>query len=102
MDWRHAYEVFYDLPEKDQHRLLEAIKNTLFPENTNLTGMLKEIRETRFSSGMACVHCGSKAVKRNGKYKTRQLYLCKDCGKSFNDTTASPLSGTHYPQKWLK
>ncbi|USG65998.1 hypothetical protein NDK47_01175 [Brevibacillus ruminantium] len=43
MDWRHAYEVFYDLPQKDQHRLFEAIKDTLFPENANLTGMLTSL-----------------------------------------------------------
>ena len=42
------------------------------------------------------------SVKRNGTYKARQRYLCKDCGKSFNDMTASPLSGTKYPHKWLK
>jgi transposase-like protein len=54
------------------------------------------------SAGLACVHCGSKAVKRNGTYRSRQRYLCKDCGKSFNDTTATPLAGTRYPDKWLK
>lgn len=42
------------------------------------------------------------SVKRNGTCKARQRYLCKDCGKSFNDMTGSPLSGTKYPHKWLK
>jgi len=51
---------------------------------------------------LACVHCGSVCIKRNGKYRSRQRYLCKDCGKLFNDMTASPLSGTHHPHKWLK
>ncbi|GAJ41742.1 hypothetical protein GGQ95_001706 [Anoxybacillus rupiensis] len=41
-------------------------------------------------------------MKRNGKYRSRQRYLCKGCGKSFNDMTGSPLSGTRYPHKWLK
>ena len=53
-------------------------------------------------NGLACVHCGSMSVKRNGTYKARQRYLCKDCRKSFNDMTGSPLSGTKYPHKWLK
>lgn len=53
-------------------------------------------------NGLACVHCGSMAVKRNGKYRPRQRYLCKECGKSFNDMTGSPLSGTKYPHKWLE
>jgi len=40
---------------------------------------------------LACLHCGSGNVKRNGKYRSHQRYLCKNCGKSYNDRTASPL-----------
>ncbi|CAM3658317.1 IS1595 family transposase [Cohnella lubricantis] len=64
--------------------------------------MVGEIREIRFSNGLSCVHCGSVCIKRNGMNRSRQRYLCKDCGSSFNNTTAIPLSGTHYPHKWLK
>lgn len=64
--------------------------------------MLKDIHETRFSGGLACLHCGSVSVKKNGKYRTRQRYLCKDCGRTFDDMTNKPLSGTRYPHKWLE
>ncbi|WP_047155301.1 IS1595 family transposase [Aneurinibacillus tyrosinisolvens] len=102
MDWSVVYRDFTDLSKEEQINLFEAIKDTLFPEaNTGLGNMVGEIRETRFYTGIACVHCGSKTIKRNGKYRTRQRYLCKDCGKSSNDMTASPISGTRYPQKWL-
>lgn len=82
--------------------LFNAIKDTLFPEEReDISRMLKNIRETRFSGGLACLHCGS-VYKKNGKYRARQRYLCKDCGKTFNDMTNTPLSGTRYPHKWLK
>ncbi|WP_442953633.1 transposase [Paenibacillus sp. USDA918EY] len=29
-------------------------------------------------------------IKKNGKYRGRQRYLCKDCGKTFNDMTNTP------------
>ena len=62
------------------------MKQDLFPEEPDkINKLLKSIREARFSSGIGCVHCGSTDVKRNGKYHSRQRYLCKDCGKSFND-----------------
>lgn len=64
--------------------------------------LLKSIREARFASGLGCVHCGSTSVKRNGKYRSRQRYLCNDCGKSFNDMTNTPFSGSRYPEKWVK
>lgn len=64
----------------------------LFPEpKSYISKMVREVRETRFSKGLACVHCGSMSIKRSGKYRSRQRYLCKDCGKSFNDMTGSPL-----------
>jgi transposase-like protein len=79
------------------------MQTTLFPESKEeIATMVSDIREVRFSKGRACVHCGSISVKRNGKYRSRQRFLCNDCDKSFNDMTASPLSGTHYPHKWLK
>lgn len=103
MDWRSVYGDFSDLPKAEQHRLFQAIQDTLFPEpKEDIANMVDDIREVRFSNGLACVHCGSACIKRNGKYRSRQRYLCKDCGISFNDMTASPLSGTHYPHKWLK
>lgn len=103
MDWKNIYEDFDELPKSEQLHLFQAIKESLFPEpKEDIANMLGDIREVRFSGGLACVHCGSVSIKRNGKYRSRQRYLCKDCGKSFNDMTASPISGIHHPHKWLK
>lgn len=101
MDWLNIYENFTDLPVKEQHRLFEAIKETLFPA-PKVQGLLGDIREAKFSGGLACLHCGSLSVKRNGKYRGRQRYLCKDCGISFNDMTGTPMAGTHKPDLWIK
>lgn len=60
------------------------------------------IRETRFKEGLGCIHFGSVKVKRNGKYRDRQRYICRDCGKSFNDLPSTPISGTRYLGKWAK
>jgi transposase-like protein len=45
-----------------------------------LRNYLKSIRESRFSSGLGCLHCG----------------------KSFNDMTNTSFSGSRYPEKWVK
>jgi transposase-like protein len=101
--WLDVYEQFSELTDLEQMALFNAMKQDLFPEEPDkITKLLKTIRKTRFASGMACVHCGSTSVKRNGKYRTRQRYLCKDCGKTFNDMTNTPFSGSRYPEKWVK
>ncbi|MRX72205.1 IS1595 family transposase [Bacillus lacus] len=101
--WLDVYEEANELTKEEQFELFNALKNDLFPDEPDkITKLLKSIRESRFSSGIACVHCGSTAIKRNGKYKTRQRYLCKDCNKTFNDMTNTPFSGSRYPEKWVK
>lgn len=103
MMWLDIYEMFSELSQQDKQQLFGAIKDDLFPDKrTNITQLVDDVREKRFSNGLACVHCGSLSLKRNGKYRSRQRYLCKDCGKSFNDMSGSPLSGTKYAHKWLK
>ncbi|QNO13519.1 IS1595 family transposase [Alkalicella caledoniensis] len=101
--WKDLYAEFTDLDKKDQIALFEAMKIDLYLEDpSKITELLNSIRETRFAAGMACVHCGSTSIKRNGKYRGRQRYLCKDCDKTFNDLTNTPFSGSHYPSKWVK
>lgn len=101
--WTDVYEDFSDLTKLEQLALFEAMKQDLFPDDPDkITSLLKSIREARFASGLGCVHCGSTSVKRNGKYRSRQRYLCSGCGKSFNDMTNTPFSGSRYPEKWVK
>lgn len=55
----------------------------------------KFVTEERHAKGRACPHCGSVHVVRNGHQKNgAQRYLCRDCGKSFEATTNSIVSGT--------
>lgn len=42
-----------------------------------------------------CPACGSRWVKKNGHYKGYQRYLCKVCGKSFNDRTGTVFHYSH-------
>jgi transposase-like protein len=101
--WENDYEEFSDLTKSEQLALFNAMKQDLFPDEPDkITKLFKSIREARFASGLGCVHCGSTSVKRNGKYRSRQRYLCIDCGKSFNDMTNTPFSGSRYPEKWVK
>lgn len=46
--------------------------------------------------------CKGTHIIGHGKYRSRQRYKCKECGKTFNDTSCSPMAGTHYPDKWGK
>lgn len=91
---KDVIQMARELPEES---LAEAYKN------------LKELRE-RANSGddsgestepIACVSCGSVNVSKNGKRYGKQSYLCKDCGRSFFETSGSALSWSHMsPVVW--
>lgn len=101
--WEDVYEEFSDLTKSEQITLFNEMNKDLFPDEPDkMTKLLKSIREVRFASGLGCIHCGSRSVKRNRKYRSRQRYLCNDCGKSFNDMTNTPFSGSRPPEKWVK
>jgi transposase-like protein len=50
-------------------------------------------------NGRMCPHCHSHEVISTGNYKNRKRYLCKKCGKYFNDLTKTPFSGIHSHKK---
>ncbi|ESU33973.1 Insertion element protein [Bacillus sp. 17376] len=101
--WKNLYADFIDLPKQEQIKLFNLLKVEFFTsEENDLSETFTTIRETRFKEGLACVHCGCMKVKRNGKYRNRQRYLCNDCGRSFNDLTNTPISGSRYLGKWSK
>nr|EJQ74331.1 hypothetical protein IGC_04882 [Bacillus cereus HuA4-10] len=100
---KDIYANFSDLPKHEQINLFNLLKEDFIDnENEDMKGAFTTIRETRFKEGLDCIHCGGVKEKRNGKYRNRQRYLCRDCGKLFNDLTNTPISGTRYLGKWAK
>lgn len=62
--WLDIYRDFSDLSPNDQIKFFNAIKDDLFPEpKADISNFVGEVRETRFSKGLACIHCGSMSVK---------------------------------------
>ena len=47
-------------------------------------------------SAPVCVRCGGHGVVRNGHKHGKQAYLCRDCGKSFVETTNTVMYYSHY------
>ncbi len=63
------------------------------------------VRQYRWPDGVCCPHCDSTQVAKRGKDDTqleRQRYVCKDCGKQFDDLTNSVFAGRHQPLRvWV-
>ena len=86
----------------EQETIYQSLYGVVKPTTNSFIAYLREVRESRFSNSPHCPYCNSEKIKGHGKYKDRQRYKCNECLRTFNDTSASPMAGTHYPDKWAK
>ncbi len=49
-----------------------------------------------------CPKCHSININKNGTYKGRQCYICKDCNKKFNSLTGTIFHHTHLTYKQIE
>jgi transposase-like protein len=90
------------LNESDRRHLVTRFQSLLSPQ-TQTKSIVLEANEIKAKDGFHCVYCGFTNVTRNGHSKEgRQRYYCKDCHKSFCDTSATPLFHCRKPDKWLE
>ena len=65
----------------------------------------KTIRDLRWPRGEQCVQCKSMGINKNGHKANEsncQKYVCRECGRSFDDLTGTIFSGHHQPVKtWI-
>ncbi len=101
MDWQTLFSLFQKLDEGNKKRLHNAISLHMGLHVPSLAAHLSALREARFAGGVSCPHCGGQQTKRNGTYRGRQRYLCRCCGRSFNDLTNSPMAGSWHLDKWM-
>ena len=63
------------------------------------------VRASRWPKGVCCPYCESSQFVKNGHDTTepcRQRYLCRDCGRSFDDLTKTVFAGHHQPLRiWM-
>jgi len=49
---------------------------------------------------LKCPHCKGKRIVRFGKASGLQRYRCKQCFRTFNTLTGTPLSHLRYKERW--
>lgn len=67
-----------------------------------------EIEHALSRRALSCPRCRSTNLQKWGRYRravgnrTTQRYRCKDCGRTFNEPTATPLAHLKYQEKWAE
>jgi Transposase and inactivated derivatives len=84
-----------DLSAAQRAALITALKRRL-PVNETL-----KLIETRFDADPRCGHCGSKNTGGWSSQSGLKRYRCKDCSKTFNALTGTPLAQLHRRDAWF-
>lgn len=94
---RDFQEMVWKLPISECRLLLDVLQRRLAAD----AHFYDKFLEGRFAEGLACPHCGSTGVVRNGHAANgAQRYFCKDCRKSFTATTGTIFARTVSPDTW--
>lgn len=64
--------------------------------------ILKSLLAHKQKSSLSCPHCNSHHLVLHGKYRDRQRYKCKNCSRTFNDLTHTPLHYLHLPHQFIE
>lgn len=62
--------------------------------------IVRAVRDARFSSGYACVHCHGQNVIRWGGFAGRQRYRCRSCQRTFSDLTHTAFAYSKKVATW--
>jgi transposase-like protein len=87
-----ALEYIKSLNQSEKEQVNLILNSMINRTEYNKEQFTRELREMRFNKGKICPNCNSNHVVKNGKFNDKQRYLCKDCRKTFNDFTSTPLS----------
>jgi transposase-like protein len=88
--------------KKALHTLTPTQLKSVRSEIDQLAGRVHaiEIIEARMDQSAGCPHCGGAHRVRNGSANGLQRYRCKDCSRTFNALTGTPLARLHQRGKW--
>jgi transposase-like protein len=72
-----------------------------FLKGDNLIQPIIAELEQRMIDEPECPHCNSCLINRHGKVGAMQRFRCKNCTKTFNAVTKTPLARLQHKEKWL-
>lgn len=96
---RHEFNVVFRAIEEmswsQRRQLATRLKTVQAAEETH------RIVEERLQWLATCPRCCGAHVVRNGQARGLQRYRCRDCGRTFNALTGTPLARLRYRARWL-
>lgn len=99
MDAR-AFEMFVRLLSTLTNRQMSKVVGLL--EHQSEQGKTAAVLEKAAAANLECPRCRSKRFYGHGEAHGLHRYRCRDCSKTFNSLTGTPLARLRFRGKWLR
>ena len=63
---------------------------------------VEQLVDSRLAQSLACPHCASTRIVRNGSASGLQRFKCRGCQRTFNALSKTPLARLRKKAKWLQ
>ena len=94
-EFNAVFRAIQEMSWSQRRQLMAGLKAVQAGEEAH------RIVEERVQWLASCPHgCGVRVV-RNGMARGLQRYKCRDCGRTFNALTGTPLARLRYRERWL-
>jgi len=94
-EFRRLMTLLGGLSERQRAALKEILERRPASEEA------ATVIDAAFSAHPCCGHCGSEASQRWGRANGLRRYRCKDCRRTYNALTGTPLAHLHRREVWL-
>jgi transposase-like protein len=94
-EFRGLVEQLAELSEVQRDGLVATLKAKGWGENVIM------LIEARFAAAPCCGHCKSERIGTWGHAAGLRRYKCRECGRTFNALTGTPLAHLHRRDAWL-
>ena len=95
-EFQSFVEQLSDLSSVQRDALVSALQSEA--SSDDVIAMI----ETRFAAAPACAHCRSERIGTWGRVSGLRRYKCKDCRRTFNALTGTPLAQLHRREVWIQ
>ena len=96
-----SFRLIKSVPQRVLFDYPRPVRAILVPQPQGSLDRLAALIADSRSTQRCCPHCACRQLNRHGQANNRQRFRCRQCLRTFNDLTGTPLARLRLREKWL-
>jgi len=96
-----SFRLIKSVPQRVLFDYPRPVRAMTVPQPQGSLDRLAALITDSRSTERCCPHCACRQLNRHGQANNRQRFRCRQCLRTFNDLTGTPLARLRLREKWL-